>query len=59
MNQPNRFSAAVRERVARLLQERRGEYPSLWAAVASLAPETGCVPQTLPEWVMNYRPYVR
>jgi transposase-like protein len=34
-----------------MVQEQRGEYPSLWAAVASIAPKIGCVPQTLLEWV--------
>jgi transposase len=33
------------------VQEHRGEYPSLWAAVESIAPKIGCVPQTLLEWV--------
>lgn len=28
-----------------------GDYPSLWAAVDSIAPKIGCVPQTLLEWV--------
>src|SRR3546814_18944952 len=27
--------------------EHRGEYPSFWAAVSSIAPKIGCVPQTL------------
>ena len=31
--------------------EHRGDYPSLWAAVESIAPKIGCVPQTLLEWV--------
>ena len=35
----------------RLVQEHRGEYPSLWAAVESIAPKIGCVPQGLLEWV--------
>lgn len=35
----------------RLVQEHRGEYPSLWAAVESIAPKIGCAPQTLLEWV--------
>ncbi len=34
-----------------MVQEHRGEYPSLWAAVESTAPKIGCVPQTLLEWV--------
>lgn len=28
------------------VQEHRGAYPSLWAAVVSIAPKTGWVPQT-------------
>ena len=35
----------------RLVQDYRGEYPSLWAAIESIAPKIGCVPQTLNEWV--------
>ena len=35
----------------RLVQEHRGEYPSLWMAVESIAPKIGCVPQTLLTWV--------
>ncbi len=34
-----------------MVQEHRGEYHSLWAAVESIAPKIGCVPQTLNEWV--------
>jgi transposase-like protein len=51
MNKSNKFSPEVRERAVRMVQEHRGEYPSLWAAVASIAPKIGCVPQTLLEWV--------
>ena len=51
MNRTNRFSPEVRERAVRLVQEHRGEYPSLWAAVESIAPKIGCVPPTLLEWV--------
>lgn len=50
MNKSNKFSPEVRERAVRLVQEHRGEYPSLWAAVESIAPKIGCVPQTLLEW---------
>jgi transposase len=48
---PNKFSREVREPVVRMVQEYRGEYPSLWAAIESIAPKIGCVPQTLHEWV--------
>ena len=51
MNKTNKFSPEVRERAVRLVQEHRGEYPSLWAAIESIAPKIGCVPQTLLEWV--------
>ena len=51
MNKTNKFSPEVRERAVRMVQDHRGDYPSLWAAVESIAPKIGCVPQTLPEWV--------
>ena len=51
MTKTNKFSPEVRERAVRLVQENRKEYPSLWAAVESIAPKIGCVPQTLLEWV--------
>jgi transposase-like protein len=51
MNKSNKFSPEVRERAVRQVQEHRGEYPSLWATVESIAPKIGCVPQTLLEWV--------
>ena len=51
MNKSNKFSPEVRERAVRRVQEHRGEYPSLWAAVESIAPKIGCVPQTLLDWV--------
>ena len=51
MNKSSKFSPEVKERAVRLVQEHRGEYPSLWAAVESIAPKIGCVPQTLLEWV--------
>lgn len=51
MNKSNKYSPEVRERAVRLVQEHRTEYPSLWAAVESIAPKIGCVPQTLLEWV--------
>ena len=35
-------------------QEHRGEYPSQWAAIESIAPKIGCVPQTLHEWVKRH-----
>ena len=46
-----KYSPEVRERAVRLVQEHRGEYPSLWAAVESIAGKIGCSPPTLHEWV--------
>ncbi len=37
-----------------MVQEHRGEYPSLWAAIDSIAPKIGCVPQTLLDWVQRH-----
>ena len=51
MNKTKKFSPEMRERAVRMAHERRGEYPSLWAAVESISPKVGCVPQTLLEWV--------
>ena len=49
-----KYSPEVRERAVRMVQEHRGEYPSLWAAIASIAPKIGCVPQTLHDWVRKH-----
>jgi transposase len=54
MNKSKKFSPEVRERSVRMVQEHRGEYPSLWAAVESIAPKIGCVPQTLLGWVQRH-----
>ena len=51
MNSAKKFSPEVRERAVRMVQEGRGEYPSLWATVGSIAPKIGCNPATLLEWV--------
>ena len=54
MNKSKKFSPEVKERAVRMVQEHRGEYPSLWAAIESIAPKIGCVPQTLNEWIRKY-----
>jgi len=51
MNKSNKFSPEVRERAVRMVQEHRGEYPSLWAAIESIAPKIGCTSNTLLDWV--------
>jgi transposase len=54
MKKSNKFSPEVRERAVRMVLEHRGEYPSLWATIESIAPKIGCVPQTLNEWVRKH-----
>lgn len=51
MSKSPKFSPEVRERAVRMVQEHRAEYTSLWAAIESIAPKIGCVPQTLNDWV--------
>jgi transposase-like protein len=51
MSKPSQFSPEVRERAVRLVREQRGEHPSLWAAVETIAPMIGCSSQTLLGWV--------
>ena len=47
----NKFSPEVRERAVRLLLEHKGEYPSEWAAMTSIAAKIGCTGETLRHWV--------
>lgn len=54
MNKSNKFSPETRERSVRMVQEQLKAYPSLWAAVESLAPKVGCAPATLLEWVKKH-----
>jgi transposase len=54
MKKQNKFSPEVRERAERMVLEHRGEYPSLWATIESIAPKIGCVPQTLNDWVRKH-----
>ena len=54
MTKSNKFSPEVRERAVRMVQEHRADYPSLWAAIESIAPKIGCVAQTLHEWVKQH-----
>ena len=54
MKKSNKFSPEVRERAVRMVLEHRGEYSSLWAAIESIAPKIGCVPQTLHQWVRKH-----
>ncbi len=52
---PNKFSPEVRERAVRMEEEHRKDYASLGAAIESIAPKIGCVPQTVHEWVRKHQ----
>jgi transposase-like protein len=54
MKKSPKFSPEVRERAVRMVHDKRGEYPSLWAAIESIAPKIGFVPQTLHGWVHRH-----
>jgi transposase-like protein len=46
-----KYSAEVRERAVRMVFDHAGDYPSQWAAIASIAGKIGCSAQTLANWV--------
>lgn len=54
MNRTNKYSPEVRERAVRLVEEARKDYPSLWAAIESIAPKIGCAAVTLHEWIKKH-----
>ena len=37
-----------------MVLESQGEYDSQWAAICSIAPKTGCTPETLRVWVRQH-----
>lgn len=51
LSESNKFSPEVRKRAMRIVQEQRGEYLSLRAAIEYIASKISCVSQTLNEWV--------
>lgn len=46
-----RYPEEVRDRTVRLVLEHRGEYPSEWAAITSIAAKSGMTAETLRKWV--------
>ncbi len=55
MNTTKRYSPEVRERAVRLVIEQRGQYPSLWAAICSIAGKIGLYPRDLESLVQTRR----
>lgn len=51
MAQVKRYSPEVRDRAIRMVVDHRGEYPSQWAAIQSVANKLGMTPETLRIWV--------
>lgn len=50
----NRYPPELRERAVRMLLEQRSEYRSEYAAINSIAPKTGCSPDTLRAWLRQH-----
>ena len=48
-----RYPAELRERAMRLVREHRGEHPSEWAAIQSVATKLGMAPETLRQWLQR------
>jgi transposase len=51
MGRPSRFSAEVRERAVRMVEEHREGHASEWGVLQSIAPKLGCTAETLRKWV--------
>ena len=47
----DKFSPKIRDRAVRMVLEHAGEYPSRWAALASISAKIGCTAQSLKGWV--------
>lgn len=55
MKKSNSYSPEVRERAVRMVLENLKDYPSEWAAIESIAPKIGCVPQTPHGWIRKHQ----
>jgi transposase len=51
MTRSPRYPPELRERAIRLVREHRGEHPSEWAAIQSVAAKLGMTPETLRIWL--------
>ena len=51
MRKSPKFSPEVQERAVRMVFDAKDQYPSQWAAIASIASKLGCTTETLRRWV--------
>ena len=51
MTRSTRYPPELRERAMRLVREHRGEHPTEWAAIQSVAAKLGMTPETLRLWL--------
>jgi transposase len=51
MRKSPKFSPEVVERAVRMVFDAKDQYPSQWAAIASIAGKIGCTAETLRRWV--------
>ena len=51
MSRRSRYPQEMRERAVRMVQEHRGEYPSEWAAITSIAGKLGVGTEALRLWL--------
>lgn len=55
MKKSNSYSPEVRERAVCMVLENLKDYPPEWAAIESIAPKIGSVPQTLHGWMRKHQ----
>jgi transposase len=51
MTTGRRYPQEIRERAVRMVVEHGREYPTEWAAIASVASKLGMTPETLRKWL--------
>ncbi len=51
MEKGKRYPKEIRDKAVRMVDEHKGEYPSQWACIVSIAEKLGMTPETLRKWV--------